>query len=213
MIAASAHAWETLFAAYRWDADTGLFAVRWRNLHFLLSWLTRDPLGVPAGLNLYRYVNDRPMVFTDPYGLEDAPRPPCAKGFKKVPDPNFNPADHPPNGCGDFTGAIQGLVSFFGNDIDCPRCAANFKPDCDTHDKCYQSCMTSKATCDLQLYNALKATCGQANNYTCGGKPDMNYCKQLADWYWWAISTGIGIGVWIADQRTACICVPEPADD
>ena len=38
-------------------------------------WLSQDPLGFDAGdSNLYRYVNNRPTVETDPSGLDDVPR-------------------------------------------------------------------------------------------------------------------------------------------
>jgi RHS repeat-associated protein len=203
----SAYDWEILFCGYRWDSQSGLLLARWRFLHYRLAWLTRDPIGHPAGTNLYVYVHDKPITFNDPFGLAEAPRPPCPAGFKKVRDPKFNPNASPPNGCGDFTGAIQGIVSFFGNNIDCPKCAANFKPDCEAHDRCYQNCDTTKATCDLQLYKALKATCKNPAAYTCGGQADQKYCRNLAGWYWAAISTGVGAVVWIADQREACICV------
>src|SRR5207253_5837481 len=45
-------------APYRaYDAETG-------------RWISRDPLGEIAGLNLFNYVGNNPVTFTDPTGLE-----------------------------------------------------------------------------------------------------------------------------------------------
>jgi RHS repeat-associated protein len=47
--ASSSYTWETLFDAYRWDSETGLYQVRFRYLHPNLGrWLTRDPLYLPG---------------------------------------------------------------------------------------------------------------------------------------------------------------------
>lgn len=36
--------WETLYCGYRWDAETGLYQVRWRYLNSTVGrWITRDP--------------------------------------------------------------------------------------------------------------------------------------------------------------------------
>ncbi len=67
---ASSYEWESLFAGYRWDAESGLSYVRWRYLHpGLGAWTQRDPLGLSAGVNLYEYVASSPFNFTDPSGL------------------------------------------------------------------------------------------------------------------------------------------------
>ena len=51
-------------AAYRaYDPDLG-------------RWLSRDPIGEKGGLNLYEYVNNDPMRWTDPLGLFLPPPPP-----------------------------------------------------------------------------------------------------------------------------------------
>ncbi len=42
----SSYNWETRFAAYRWDSESGLYQVRYRYYHPLLgTWINRDPLG------------------------------------------------------------------------------------------------------------------------------------------------------------------------
>ncbi|MDA0284411.1 MAG: RHS repeat-associated core domain-containing protein [Planctomycetota bacterium] len=61
---------ETLYAGYRWEDDTGLFHVRNRILNPRLGiWITRDPIGISAGPNLYQYVMSNPIAQTDPSGL------------------------------------------------------------------------------------------------------------------------------------------------
>ena len=69
----SNYQWETLYGAYRWDAESGLYQVRNRYLHpYLGRWLTRDPLGESAGPNLYAYVGNRPVCAIDAFGLLDS---------------------------------------------------------------------------------------------------------------------------------------------
>jgi len=62
--------WETLYAGYRWDSDTGAYDARYRILNAPLgAWNTRDPIGFAAGdANFYRYVGNCPLTFTDPTG-------------------------------------------------------------------------------------------------------------------------------------------------
>jgi RHS repeat-associated protein len=70
----SISAWETTYGAYRYDAESGLYALRFRYLHPGLGrWLSRDPIGEAAGLNLQEYVANRPPNFADPLGLAGGP--------------------------------------------------------------------------------------------------------------------------------------------
>ena len=63
--------WETLFCGYRFDADTGLYQVRYRFLHPQLGrWLSRDPIGEDGGWNIYGYVQNIPIVAIDALGLK-----------------------------------------------------------------------------------------------------------------------------------------------
>jgi RHS repeat-associated protein len=74
---ASAFAWETLFAGYRFDSESGLYCVRHRHLHPLLGvWVTRDPIMFDGSANLFAYVNGGPTRGVDPSGADPAPAPP-----------------------------------------------------------------------------------------------------------------------------------------
>jgi RHS repeat-associated protein len=59
--------------SYETDAETGLNYVHARYYDPLTGrWMSQDPLGFDAGdSNLYRYVNNRPTVETDPSGLQE----------------------------------------------------------------------------------------------------------------------------------------------
>lgn len=64
----SSYGWETLYAGYRIDVTSGLYAVRNRYYHPKLgTWLTRDPAHYLSGLNLYEY--PQAVLTTDPFGL------------------------------------------------------------------------------------------------------------------------------------------------
>ena len=65
---ASVFAWETLYAGYRRDGETGLSDVRNRVLDAPLGWLQRDPLGLVSGINPYQYCVAHPVGYSDPTG-------------------------------------------------------------------------------------------------------------------------------------------------
>ena len=63
--------WETLYAGYRYDSTTGLYHVRYRAYHPSLGrWMQRDPASYRGVFNLYQYVGNSPLRFTDAIGLE-----------------------------------------------------------------------------------------------------------------------------------------------
>ena len=65
----SSYQWETTYCGYRWDANTGLLAVRNRFYHPLLGrWINRDPIGYADGMSLYGAYFVPNGV--DPYGLK-----------------------------------------------------------------------------------------------------------------------------------------------
>jgi RHS repeat-associated protein len=58
------------FAGRRLDAETGLYYQRARYYAPMLGrFLQMDPIGTAGGLNLYAYVGNSPLNFTDPSGL------------------------------------------------------------------------------------------------------------------------------------------------
>jgi RHS repeat-associated protein len=86
--ATSSYEWETLYGAYRYDLESGLYQVRYRYLHPKLGrWISRDPIEeihfIRSGLvladrfqetNLYAYVKNRFSTFVDPKGLVMSPQ-------------------------------------------------------------------------------------------------------------------------------------------
>ena len=69
---ASSFAWETRYAGYRFDAESGHYYVRNRIYYPGLAWLQRDPLGLSTGTNLYEYAISSPASHTDPDGQNPA---------------------------------------------------------------------------------------------------------------------------------------------
>jgi RHS repeat-associated protein len=66
----SSYNWETRFAAYRWDSESGLYQVRYRYYHPLLgTWINRDPLGEHFDQKLYQFNYNDPISVVDPMGL------------------------------------------------------------------------------------------------------------------------------------------------
>ncbi len=67
---ASTTGWEILYAGYRRDEESTLYAVRFRYYHPKIgAWLTRDPAGYRDGTSLYEYAKSNSLLLPDPYGL------------------------------------------------------------------------------------------------------------------------------------------------
>jgi RHS repeat-associated protein len=83
----SSYDWETLFGAYRYDLESGLYQVRHRYLHPKLGrWLSRDPIGElgfessdldvdQQNHSLYDYARNSPFNLVDPKGTQTLPLP------------------------------------------------------------------------------------------------------------------------------------------
>lgn len=60
------------YTGQRYEAESGLYFYKARYYSPKLGrFLQPDPLGFSAGLNLYTYVNNKPLTHTDPLGLEE----------------------------------------------------------------------------------------------------------------------------------------------
>ena len=59
------------FQGREWSAATGLinFRMRWYDAE-TGRWLSKDPIGLSGGLNLYVFCLDKPNLIRDPYGLD-----------------------------------------------------------------------------------------------------------------------------------------------
>jgi RHS repeat-associated protein len=67
---ASAVANDVLYCGYRFDAETGLYHVRYRYYHPTLGrWTGRDAVGYADGTDLYQYAGCAPTQRLDPFGL------------------------------------------------------------------------------------------------------------------------------------------------
>ncbi|HXC16078.1 MAG TPA: kelch repeat-containing protein [Holophagaceae bacterium] len=59
-----------LYSGYWQHAQSGLYLTLFRAYDpNTAKWVSRDPMGTLAGLNLYRYVHNNPINLTDPFGL------------------------------------------------------------------------------------------------------------------------------------------------
>ena len=65
---ATLYDWDVRFAGYRWDQASELYQVRNRVLHPLVGWASRDQLVFMESSNLYLYVENCPLTYTDPFG-------------------------------------------------------------------------------------------------------------------------------------------------
>jgi RHS repeat-associated protein len=68
------------FTGREWDPETNRYYNRARYYDPKLGrFISEDPIGFAGGANLYRYVRDNPVTWTDPFGLYD-PNPPGGFG-------------------------------------------------------------------------------------------------------------------------------------
>ncbi|MBK9140577.1 MAG: RHS repeat-associated core domain-containing protein [Verrucomicrobia bacterium] len=82
--ASSLYDWETGFAAYRLDTESGLYQVRHRCYHPKLGrWTSRDPLEYNDSANLYTYALNRSIAQPDPSGSGIVYDPSCTPQNQK----------------------------------------------------------------------------------------------------------------------------------
>ncbi len=84
----SAYGNRSLFTGREYDQETGLYCYRARYYDPRLGrFLQRDPVGYSTGLNLYSYVDNNPLNWTDPLGLN--------KNWHNVVEPLLNAFSRP----------------------------------------------------------------------------------------------------------------------
>lgn len=99
------------------------------------------------------------------------------------------------NGCGgqdSWTGSL--IPDSFGT--------ADFRPCCDTHDRCYETCNSAKSACDGSLYNCQTSACFAAYS---ANQIMLGFCVQVAITYYNAVS-GVGQPYYDDGQRSSCDC-------
>jgi RHS repeat-associated protein len=102
------------FTGHKWDAETGNHYAPYR---YLMSgharWLSRDPLGMVDGPNLYGYVMQRPVKLQDKLGLQcDFSNGECGSGLR---DMIMWPLDMIWDMAGDVNDWLWSLWPFDGN--------------------------------------------------------------------------------------------------
>jgi RHS repeat-associated protein len=66
-----------MFAGRRYDIEIGLYYNRARYYNpYTGRFLQVDPIGYGDGMNMYAYCKNKPLIFTDPSGLDAAPNDP-----------------------------------------------------------------------------------------------------------------------------------------
>ena len=187
--------------------DIELTAVYVRSRVYLPSiavWLSIDPVfgsseyDAPSFIVPYAYVNGGPLFYVDPSGLARR----CPPLQISIPNPTYVPPE--PNGCNSAYG-------------DCPNvkgsAGANFKPACDVHDRCYDTCNITKADCDRQFRRQLRAACFLALAFPAGRCPPNSASFSLRRCLAWAQSYFLGVVVggqlnYNRAQEASCICFP-----
>jgi RHS repeat-associated protein len=181
------------FSSKEIHANSGMYYFGYRFYDpNLQRWLNRDPieelgfqllrnepwLSETPDHNPYLFVVNEPISGFDAFGLA------CNCG---------NPKCHPPpkpNGC-----------SFSPNKPPVtPK--ADFKPCCDQHDICYQTCGSDKKKCDRDFYRCMNAACDAAYPADTARRA---LCKSQASIYYAAVDKE-GDSPFKKDQDKACKC-------
>lgn len=125
------------YTGREWDKETGLYYYRARYYDPMEGrFISKDPIGFLGGINLYTYVQNNSINWTDPTGL--APKLPTL------------PPKKPGDGCGDAK-------------TDC--LVPDLYPGaCKAHDECYSTPGKTKAQCDNEFFWNMVAESGPSPN-------------------------------------------------
>jgi hypothetical protein len=130
-----------------------------------------------------RVVPKHPMPFAWPVECPD-----------RVPFPGHTPGA---NGCGSESLDVPDNPNVLIEGCE----AADFRPDCNVHDECYDTCGKSQQECDANFLRDMLATC-QAR---CTSPSSVQLCSLNASAYFVGVSQ-VGETSWIPAQRQACQC-------
>jgi len=174
-----------MFTGQVLDTETGFMLYRNRVYHTILGrFVQRDPIGyIGNDVNFYRYLNNIPQSFIDPFGTKKCQIPPVT------------------NGCGP-DGPIGSFIpdSYFLFD---------FTEACNSHDICYGTCGKSQWECDLQFLFDLLSECEASNHRWNPLWPSIqDKCVLLALAYAGAVMA-LGKGPYEDAQDKYCIEIPD----
>ncbi len=173
------------FSTKSTDFETGLFYYGYRYYDPLTGrWPSRDPIEENGGINLYGFVENRPINLFDKLGLCSK----CPEGSEtRANQAGLNAQGrHGKKGCdaeyrnksqgkkpdgGNGCGAKGSMWSFPGTGPG----GANFERACNKHDDCYSTCGKTQAECDEKFMTDLFNECAAVNG---GGK-----CEAMAGAY------------------------------
>uniref|UniRef100_A0A667XLN5 Phospholipase A2, group XIIB n=1 Tax=Myripristis murdjan TaxID=586833 RepID=A0A667XLN5_9TELE len=123
--------------------------------------------------------------------------------YEKVPEPRPGYQIPEPNGCS------SSLVGFQvdGFDLGIPA----MTKCCDQLDVCYDTCGTSKSSCDSNFRWCLHGICSELKK-SLGFVSKVQACESVADALYNTVST-LGCRPYMNSQRAACICEGEVKDE
>lgn len=190
-------------------------------------WRSKDPIAILVRATFYTYVGNAPMTLADPSGEfpvlipfdptqpfpwppwqappQDEKNPSCLGKHKwqrfgwnyckyrsYTPNPSFTPV----------TNHCTGVPSTFeGGKVD-------FRPACDAHDLCYQTCARQKVWCDILFYGVLTQICNTVNPLS-----RRVGCQFIANTYFYGV-LALGKPPYESSQDEACLwktcCCPFP---
>uniref|UniRef100_A0A667XW50 Phospholipase A2, group XIIB n=1 Tax=Myripristis murdjan TaxID=586833 RepID=A0A667XW50_9TELE len=120
--------------------------------------------------------------------------------YEKVPEPRPGYQIPEPNGCS------SSLVGF-QFDLGIPA----MTKCCDQLDVCYDTCGTSKSSCDSNFRWCLHGICSELKK-SLGFVSKVQACESVADALYNTVST-LGCRPYMNSQRAACICEGEVKDE